>query len=166
MAGKLGIVVIFTFRSVFKRKLSKILDMPISEVARSLSSFTLSFDLISRHQNKRFYDIEIVWRLGSTDDTPGGEKRRPKICLRSQASEPAVFVSFIFFVFIFIFHPAAEIKLNMYCNTHLTTKTDNKKRKKKKERKERSRGLNDSIFAAAALKVNHLVSNPARHGLP
>ena len=136
MAGKLSIVAIFTFRSVFKRKRSKILDMPISEVARSRSSFTLSFDLISRHQNKRFYDVEIVWRLGSTDDTPGGEKRRPKTCLRSQASDRTrrvCFISFFVFVFVFIFHPATEIKLNMYCNTHLRTKTDNKKRKERKK---------------------------------
>lgn len=103
VAGKLDIVVICTFRSVFKRKLSKILDMPVREFARSRSSFTLSFDLISRHQNKRFYDIEIVWRLGSTDDTSSGQKRRPKICLRSQASEPAAFVSFLLFLFLFLF---------------------------------------------------------------
>ena len=53
VARNLVIVVKFYFY-VFK-KLSKITDKPASEVARSHSSFTLSFDLIAQRQNKRFF---------------------------------------------------------------------------------------------------------------
>ena len=40
---------------------------------------------------------------------------------------------FFFFFFFLNFYPAAEIKLNMLCNTHLRIKADNIKGRKKKE---------------------------------
>ena len=50
----------FTFQSVFK-KLPKILNMPVCE------EYSISFDLIGQHQNKRFYITEIVWLLRFAD---------------------------------------------------------------------------------------------------
>ena len=50
----------------------------------------------------------------------------------------------------------------MHCNTHLRTKTDNKKGRKKEKRKKEV-GV---LTTAYSLGVNHLVSKPARHGLP
>ena len=50
------------FQSLFEN-IRKTLNVPVREVKRSHLGFTLSLELIGKHQNKRFYNTEIVWWL-------------------------------------------------------------------------------------------------------
>ena len=74
----------FMFQSLFKN-IRETLNVPVREVKRSHLGFTLSFDLIGQHQNKRFYITEIIWRL-RLEDFSGGERRRLQISLHLHAN--------------------------------------------------------------------------------
>ena len=67
--------------------LAEIQDTPAREVARSHSSWNLSFDLIGQHQNKRFCVTEIVLPLGFADVIFRRERSDDRKCVCcSQAS--------------------------------------------------------------------------------
>ena len=66
VAGNLVMVEKFMFQSVFGNS-HQIQDTSARDVARSHLSCILSFDLIDQHQNKRFYNTEIVLLLGFAD---------------------------------------------------------------------------------------------------
>ena len=76
-------VVKFTFQS-----LTKIQDTSARDVARSHSSYILSFDLTGQHQNKRFYVTEIVLPFGFADVIFWRERSDDRKCVCcSQATE-------------------------------------------------------------------------------
>ena len=73
VAGNLVIVVKFTFQIVFGNS-RQIQDTLAREVTISHSRCILSFDLIDKHQNKRFYVMETVLLLAFSDVIFGGRE--------------------------------------------------------------------------------------------
>ena len=73
VTGNLVIVVKFTFQIVFGNS-RQIQDTLAREVTMSHSRCILSFDLIDKHQNKRFYVMETVLLLAFSDVIFGGRE--------------------------------------------------------------------------------------------